>query len=409
MTDPVAQALAALRTPQGSADPYPHLAVLRELSPVHPTPGGGVLLTRYEDCVAITRDPGFHAQNAAWMDTRRPNWREHPGLRATTESFLFLDPPEHTRLRKLVAGAFTQRRAVALREFITGLTDRVLDAIADAGADGSPVDLHEILAARLPIGVIGQVLGVPEADQGALREPLEGLRLAVDGGGVEEHLTQIDRAGEALTGYFGELAARRRAEPADDVTSALVAAMVPGPDNPRPLTQDELEQTLTLVFSAAIESMVDTLLNGLAALLAHPAQADLLRADPSLVGGAVEEMLRYDTPVQGMARVAAKETEIAGVPVAAGGAAVLMLGAANRDPAAFPDPDTFDLTRTGGATVLSFGGGVHHCLGAPLARTQAAVFFPALLSRFPHLAAAGPPVRRGTVLRGFSDFPVTLR
>ncbi|MGF1426887.1 cytochrome P450 [Kitasatospora sp. LaBMicrA B282] len=409
MTDHVAAALAALRTPAGSTDPYPHLAVLREHSPVHPMPDGGVLLTRHADCLTVIRHPGFHAQNAAWMDTRRPGWREHPGLRATTESFLFLDPPAHTRLRRLVAGAFTQRRAAALRAFIAELTDRVLDRIAAAGADGSPVDLHEFLAAGLPIGVIGKVLGVPEADQPALREPLEGLRLAVDGGATEAQLPQIDAAGEALTGYFGELAARRRAAPCEDLTSTLVAAQAGGPDNPEPLTQDEVEQTLTLVFSAAIESMVDTLLGGLAALLAHPAQADLLRNDATLVPGAVEEMLRYDTPVQGMARVAAADTTIAGVPVRAGGAAVLMLGAANRDPAAFTDPDVFDITRTGGATVLSFGGGVHHCLGAPLARMQAAVFFPALLHRFPKLAMAGPAVRRGTVLRGFAEFPVTVR
>ncbi|MDH6109396.1 cytochrome P450 [Kitasatospora sp. MAP12-15] len=401
----LADALAALSTPEGIAQPYPHYARLRELSPVHPTPSG-VLLTRYEDCVAVTRDPGYHAQNAAWMDQRRPDWREHPGLRATTESFLFLDPPDHTRLRRLVAGAFTQRRAAALRTYVGALTERVLDTIAAQGKDGAVVDLHEVLAAGLPIAVIGKVLGVPEEDQPALREPLEGLRLAVDGGGKDAHLDVIDRAGAALTGYFGELAARRRADPRDDVTSALVAAMDPGADE-RPLTQDELEQTLTLVFSAAIESMVDMLLNGVAALLAHPEQLALLRADPGLIGGAVEEMLRYDTPVQAMARVAGEDQVIGGVPLPAGRQAVLMLGAANRDPAAFPDPDVFDITRTG-ASVLSFGGGVHHCLGAPLARMQAVVFFPALLARFPQLAAAGAPVRRGTVLRGFSDFPVTV-
>ena len=409
--DPVADALAALRTPQGAAQPYPHYAQLRTHSPVHPTPGGGLLLTRYEDCVAVSRDPRFHAQNAAWMDRKRPDWRDHPGLRATTESFLFQDPPGHTRLRRLVGGAFTQRRAAALRAYVADLTGRILDLVAEQGADGSPVDLHEVLAAGLPIAVIGKVLGVPEEDQPRLREPLEGLRLAVDGGGVDAHLEVIDRAGAALTGYFGELAARRRADPRDDVTTALVAATDPaGAAGPAeaPLTQDELEQTLTLVFSAAIESMVDMLLNGLAALLAHPDQAELLRTDRRLVGGAVEEMLRYDTPVQAMARVAGEDGLIDGVPVSAGGQVVMMLGAANRDPRAFPDPDVFDITRSGGPTVFSFGGGVHHCLGAPLARMQASVFFPALLERFPKLAGAGAPVRRGTVLRGFADFPVTV-
>jgi cytochrome P450 len=412
-TDPTPQAatrdqemdaiLAALATPEGSANPYPHYKRMREIAPVCPGPNGGIYLTGYHPCLAVIRDPGFHAQNAAWMDTVRPGWREHPGLRATTESFLFQDPPEHTRLRRLVAGAFTQRQAVALRDFITGLTDRVLDLVADAGSGGGTVDLHEILAATLPIGVVGHVLGVPEADHPILREPLEGLRLSVDGTNRAANIEAIDRGGAALIDYFAALAAQRRQDPRDDVVTALATAA-----DRDLLTADEVTQTLTLIFSAGIESMVDMLLNGLAALLADPAQTAALRADPALTPAAVEEMLRYDTPVQAMGRIADRDTEIDGVPVHAGQLVLIMLGAAHRDPTVFPDPDTFDITRAGGA-VLSYGGGVHHCLGAPLARMQASVFIPALLARFPTLRPAGPPVRRGFVLRGFADFPVALR
>jgi cytochrome P450 len=394
--------LAALATPEGSADPYPHYARLRRLNPVLVQQTGPVYVTGYRECLEVIREPGFHAQNAAWMDTVKPGWREHPGLVATTDAFLFKDPPEHTRLRRLVAGAFTQRQAVALREYITGLSARVLDQVADAGADGATVDLHEILAATLPISVVGHILGVPEADHPILREPLEGLRLSVDGGNRANNLDLIDRGGTALVEYFGALAAQRREDPKDDVVSALAAA-----SDRAVLTEDELQQTLTLIFSAGIESMVDMLLNGLAGLLGHPEQMDLLRADPALWPGAVEEMMRYDTPVQAMGRIPGQDSVISGVPVPAGRLVIIMLGAAHRDPRTYHDPDVFDLTRTDTA-VLSFGGGVHHCLGAPLARMQASVFLPALLNRFPGLHLAGPPVRRGFVLRGFSDFPVVL-
>jgi cytochrome P450 len=410
------EALASsLMTPETMADPYPVYARLRALAPVLQASSGSVYLTAYDDCVAVMRDPALGAQSAEWMDTVRPGWRNHPGLRITAESFLFRNPPEHTRLRRFVSSAFTQRRAEELRDYITHRTDLVLDAVADAGREGASVDLHEVLAASLPISVIGKVLGVPEADQPQLREPLEGLRLAVDGGTSAANVEVIDRAAVALRGYFADLVAARRRAPLDDLASALVAVTDgqvpgggPGGGSGGGLTEEEMLQTLTLIFSAAIESMVDLLLNGTAALLAHPAEADLLRADPGLAGGAVEEALRYDPPVQAMGRVPATDMTIGGVQVSAGSLVIAMLGAANRDPARFADPETFDISRTG-TTVLSFGGGIHFCLGAALARLEAGIFFPALVTRFPALRLAATPIRRGVVLRGFSEFRVTVR
>jgi cytochrome P450 len=402
--------VAELRTEAARDDPYPVYARLREVAPVYLTGSGAADLTGYDDCQAVIRDPRLRAQNMDWMDRVRPGWRDHPGLRATHESFVFRDPPDHTRLRHPVSGPFTHRRAEAIGGYIAERIGVVLDAIADGGADGGPVDLHELLAAALPIAVIGKVLGVPEADREMLRTPLEGLRLAVDGASRASLLPQIDEAAVALLGYFADLVADRRANPREDLISDLAATVdaTRGPGGAAPvMTEEELLQTLTLIFSAAIESMVDLLLNGTAALLAHPGQASALREDPVLAAGAVEEALRYDAPVQAVGRLPAGDFEVGGVTIPAGTYVLALLGAANRDPARFPDPDVFDITRTG-PSPLSFSGGVHHCLGAPLARVQAAMFFPALLTRFPRLHLAGALERRGNVLRGFARFPVAI-
>jgi cytochrome P450 len=402
--------LKALATPAGRADPYPVYAALRESAPVYVTGNGSAYLTRYDDCLAVTRDAGLGAQSAGWMDTVRPGWREHPGLRVTHESFVFRNPPDHTRLRKQVSREFTQRKAQALRRFIADKTGQVLDAVAEAGSGGGAADLHEILAASLPISVVGKILGVPEADHPRLRTPLEGLRLAVDGGATAATLPVIDQAAVDLTDYFAGLVAERRQAPADDLISSLIAirdADDAADGQPPVLTEEEMLQTILLIFSAAIESMVDLLLIGTAALLEYPDQAARLRADPGLAKAVVEEALRYDAPVQAVGRIPAADVTIGGVAIPAGTYILPMLGAGNRDPARFDDPDTFDLTRTGPAP-LSFSGGAHFCLGAALARMEAAVFLPALVRRFPDLAHAEPPVRRGFVLRGFASFPISV-
>ncbi|HVB42176.1 MAG TPA: cytochrome P450 [Streptosporangiaceae bacterium] len=405
--------LTSLVSPAGRANPYPVYAALREVAPVYV--GTAVAyLTRYDDCQAIIRNPALGAQSPAWMDTVRPGWRDHPGLRATHESFVFRDPPDHGRLRRHVSGEFSQSKVRLLTDYIAGVTADVLDLISTAGSDGGVVDLHEILATTLPIRVISKILGVPQADHPTLREPLEGLRLAADGSPAD-HLPVIDRAGEFLLSYFADLVRQRRKAPRDDLTSALArirdtggnGAEGAGQDD-RVLTEEELLQTLTLIFSAAIESMADLLLNGTAALIDFPGQAAALRADPGLAAGAVEEALRYDAPVQAIGRIATPDFSVAGMPIPDGALILGFLGAGNRDPRRYSDPDTFDITRTG-PTSLSLSGGAHFCLGAALARLEAAVFFPALVARFPELRYAAPPVRRGFALRGFASFPVTVR
>ncbi|MDH6109398.1 cytochrome P450 [Kitasatospora sp. MAP12-15] len=400
--------LARLATPQGQADPYPVYARLRALAPVCRSRRGQIFLTGHQDCVELVRSPDFRAQGPDWMDRVSPGWRERPGKVATIEAMLFRDPPDHTRLRRLVSGAFTARRMAALREEVVRLADATLDELADAGADGGTLDLHALLSRSLPVAVIGTLVGVPEQDWGLLQQSMSAMMQVVELAVDEAALAAADRGAETLMDYFAALVADRRKAPTEDLASALVAVRDDsGRQEGGGLSEAELLQTLLLLFMAGVDTMVNHLVNGTAAFLAHPGQAALLRAEPQLAPGAVEEALRYDAPIQILARVAGRDLAIRDTEVAAGTLVIGLLGAANRDPQRFPEPDRFDITRPGTAAV-SFGGGMHFCLGAPLARIESAAFFPALLNRFPHLRPAGEPVRRGMVLRGFAQFPVAL-
>jgi cytochrome P450 len=410
--DDVNALLDSLLTPGVIANPYPTFEQLRALGGPHCTPSGVWFALSYEDCATVTRETVFRAQSPQWCDLATPGWRDRPSKVATFETMLFLDPPDHTRLRRLVGAAFTPRQAERLRASIVRLVDQSLDALADAGSGGSPVDLQATLAARLPIAVIGSLVGVPPGDWASLRPAMSALLKVVEIGVTKQELDEADRAALELRDYFSGLVASRHAAPRDDLASTLVAAHDATATGQRPddgtLSRDELLQTLTFLFMAGVDTMTNLLTNGTAALLAHPDQAALLRADPALAPHTVDEVLRYDPPVQFLGRVAAEDTQLGGAPLTPGSLVIAMLGAANRDPARFADPDVFDITRTG-TTVLSFGGGIHFCLGAPLARIEAGTFFAALLTRFPSLRLAGPPVRQGLVFRGFSHLPVTLR
>ncbi|HEY2578258.1 MAG TPA: cytochrome P450 [Streptosporangiaceae bacterium] len=403
--------IESLLAPEVIANPYPVFARLRELGRMHAT-GGVLFATGYEDCATVTRETAlFRAQSPQWCDQVTPGWRERPSKIATFETMLFQDPPDHTRLRRLVSTAFTPRQAERMRAEVARLVDRALDALADAGSGGSPVDLHTTLAATLPIAVIGSLVGVPPSDWAHLQTAMSALLQVVEFAVTKQQIADADRAALELRGYFATLVASRRAEPRDDLASTLVsvrdaaASSSAGPADG--LTEDELLQTLTFLFMAGVDTMTNLLANGAAAFIAHPDQAALLRADPGLTSRAVDEVLRFDPPVQIVGRVAGEQTAVGGTTVPAGGLVIALLGSANRDPARFPRPDAFDITRTG-TTVLSFGGGIHYCLGAPLARVEAGIFLAALVTRFPGLQLAGTPTRQGVVFRGFSKLPVTV-
>jgi cytochrome P450 len=405
--------LESLLTPEVGVNPYPTFERMRAMGGPHLIPGGVWFALSYDHCATVTRETTvFRAQSPQWCDLATPRWRQRPCKVATFETMLFRDPPDHTRLRRLVSAAFTPRQAERMRADIARLVRQALDALADAGSDGGTVDLQATLASRLPIAVIGSLVGVPEEDWPGLRPALSALLQVVEIGVTKQQYDEADRATLELRDYFSALVADCRATPRDDLASRLVQEHDATAAGQRPqdagLSEDELLQTLTFLFMAGVDTMTNLLANGTFALLDHPEQAALLRADPAMAPHAVEEVLRYDPPVQFVGRVAATDTRLGDADLTPGTLVMAMLGAANRDPDRFEAPDVFDITRTG-TTVLSFGGGIHFCLGAPLARVEAGTFYADLLTRVPRLRLAGTPVRQGAVFRGFSYLPIAVR
>lgn len=398
-----------------ASDPYPVYAALRAEGPVHRVlvPGSG------ECWLVVTRD----AARAALTDPRLRNdirhsstWRTDGG-HALGRNMLQSDPPQHTRLRRLVAGHFTPARVAALRPRIDGIARDLLAALPRRGT----ADLVGRYALPLPVTVICDLLGVPAEDRSAFHTwsnelvmPTSQEATASAATALTGCLTElIDRKADAPDGtLLGELAAASR-EPA---AAAGVAADGAAPDDAAAdgsgLTAEELLGMAFLILVAGHETTVNLISGTLHSLLAHPDQLDLLRADPALTGRAVEESLRHNSPVHATAfRFAAEPLDLAGTRITAGDAVLVSLAAASRDPLPFPDPDRFDITRRVQGH-LGFGHGLHHCLGAPLARLEAEIALRLLLARHPALALATEPSaltwRTSTLLRGLAELPVRL-
>jgi cytochrome P450 len=392
----VATLLGELTTAVGRADPYPRYERLRRMSPVLRAGDGALVVTRHADCSLVTRDPRFaHLPPDVLAFLGYPDWAEHPALRQLFTSLLVLNPPDHTRLRRLVSGAFTARRVLALRPAIGRMVDDLLDGMA------GEVDLVARFAFPLPVNVIGELLGIPGPDraqfQSLVRDWTQVLEVI-----SPEVLSRADPAAATIRDYLAGLAAERRRSPGTDLLSALVAAEEVGDQ----LSEDELLTMAALLFAAGFETTTNLLANGLVALLDHPAQVDALRQRADLAQSAAEELLRFDSPVQLISRVVVDPVEVGGIAVEEGERIVAYLGAGNRDPQRFADPDRLRLDRADNAP-LSFGGGIHYCLGAPLARLEAQVALPALVRRFPRLALAGTPERRDSLtIKGFTRLPV---
>jgi cytochrome P450 len=391
----VSALLDELTTTTGREDPYPRYRRLRSISPVLRADDDALVVTRYADCATVVRDARFgHMPREMLGLVGLGDWAEHESLRQLFTSVLTLNPPDHTRLRRLVSGTFTARRVNALEPAVEAMVEDLLDDFGDE------TDFIDAFAFPLPVNVIGELLGVPAADraqfQGLIRDWTQVLEII-----TPEVLAKADPAAAAIREYLSGLAAARRRDPGPDLISALVAAEEQGDR----LTEDELLTMAALLFAAGFETTSNLLANGLVAALANPAQVGFLAVDPA---GSVEELIRYDSPVQLVSRVAYEPVELGGIPVEAGERVVAYLGAGNRDPERFAEPERLELARADPAP-LSFGGGIHYCLGAPLARLEARVAFPALWRRFPKLALAGEPERRDSLaIRGYTRLPIRI-
>jgi cytochrome P450 len=393
-----AELLAELTTLTGREDPYPRYDRLRAIAPLIRAEDGALVVTRYADCATVVRDGRLgHMPPDMLAFVGLPDWAEHPALRQFFTSMLAQNPPDHTRLRRLVSSTFTARRVQSLRPAIEAMVAGLLDDLAGETGPAGETDFVERFAFPLPVNVIGELLGVPAADRAQFQTLVRDWSQVLDVI-TPEVLARADPAATVIREYLAGLAAERRAAPRDDLISALVAAEAGGDR----LTEDELLTMAALLFGAGFETTTNLLANGLVALDRNPGQAF---GDPVV---AVEELLRYDSPVQIVSRVAYEDVELGGTTVAAGERVVAYLGAGNRDPERFAGPHRLDLARADNAP-LSFGGGIHYCLGAPLARLEAQIAFPALLRRFPGIEI-GTPVRRDSLtLRGLTKLPVRAR
>jgi cytochrome P450 len=384
--------------PEFVADPYPTYHRLRDEDPVHQHPLGFWVLTRYDDVVAVLRDPRFVKEPIAAVVAARMG----SATPVVPLSMLERDPPDHTRLRGLVSKAFTPRVVEGLRPHIQQIVDGLLDRVEGAHA----MDLIEDFAYPLPIIVICELLGVPVEDRDRFKgwgldiaRGLDAILLPPD----SEIAQRSAAARRALSDYFRELIAERRTSPRADLLSGLIAAEEVGDR----LTEPELLATGILLLVAGHETTVNLLGNGTLALLRQPAELRRLRENPGLIPSAVEELLRYDGPVQRTARVPSEAVTVGGRTIAQGDLVLPFIGAADRDPAQFPDPDVLDIARADNRHI-AFGWGIHFCLGAPLARVEGQIAINALLQRLPKLALATdrPEYRQSLTLRGLKALPV---
>ncbi|MCX4745799.1 cytochrome P450 [Kitasatospora sp. NBC_01287] len=403
---PAETALLSALSSEGRENPYAPLAELRRIAPVHHCRQDDLdtrFLTRFADCQAVLADPGFAVPDRSWLLRERPAWAGRPAADFFYSSLLGSNAAGHERLRRPVQRAFGTRRVAALSASVAEHVDTLLDQFADATAAGGAADFQALVGYPLAIGVVSELIGVPAAEQDRFQwlgqeaaRLLEPVRTAAD-------WERADQAVVALREYFDGLLRERRARPGEDLASSLQAH--PAAAEP-PLTGRELADLLLLVTVAGFETTGGLLGTAVFALLTHPEQLALLRADPGLLPGTVEESLRWDGPVLMTERLAARPMEVGGVVVPPGGSVTAVLGAANRDPTRYPDPDAF-LVRRPNVRVLSFGAGAHHCLGAALARLEGAVLLERLFARFPTLGLAGPPVRRDSAcLRSFDALPL---
>ena len=384
--------------PAFRANPYPAYRFLRQMAPVWKMPAGQWIVSTHAGCTAVLRDARFGREDGTELT---PEMAREPAIASLSRMMLLRDPPAHTRLRGLVSKAFTARRMEALRPRVTAIVDGLIDAVQDQGG----MDIMRDFAKKLPVTVICDMLGIPDTDRAPFMADNEVRGRILDP--VPLSRAELDQANEgvlATQAYFRTLFAYRRKNPGDDLTSALLAAR----EENDALTDDEALANIGLLFVAGHETTTNLIGNGLLALHRNPEQLQKLQADPGLIPNAVEELLRYDSPVQLTGRMALQDADLQGQKIAKGEHVITLLGAANRDPAAYEgDPELLDVGRAG-VRAISFGGGIHHCLGAQLARIEGEIALSRLLMRLPGLRLADVEVvdwKPTITLRGPRSLP----
>ncbi|MEV1160069.1 cytochrome P450 [Micromonospora chokoriensis] len=398
----VQELLTGLYSEEGRQNPYPWYAELHRLGPVNAVPPRAehktvaAVAVGYDVIDEVLRDP-------EWTKQPPPGWQEQEILRTFQTSMMFVNPPDHTRMRHVFSRTFTARRLGALEPVIVRVVDDLLDRMADAG--NSVVDFVADFAYPIPALVMAEFIGIPAGQLAWYRERVDWIDEFLDvAGKTPERLAAANTAAEELRVFYRELLAHRRRTPGDDLLSGLVEALDSGEVE---LTEDELISNLIVLFNASFVTTVYMFSNGLPLLLSHPETVAALPADEKLTQGCVDEVLRLESPVHFLARAAPRDTELAGVPVAQDDNVLIIIGAANRDPASFPEPDVFDPTRPGPPS-LAFGVGLHFCLGAAVSRLEGRLALPRLFARFPGLTVTETPTYSGSLfLRGIDKLLVS--
>ena len=388
------------------ADPYPAYAELRARGRVHWfEPTGQWLVPHHADVSALLRDRRLgrtyqHRFTHEEFGRTAPPPEHEPFHTLNDHGMLDLEPPDHTRIRRLVSKAFTPRTVEQLKPYVRDLAGELVARLVEAGGG----DLLTDVAEPLPVAVIAEMLGIPEADRGQLRPWSADICGMYELGPSEETAHRAVRASVEFSEYLRELIAERRKEPGEDLISGLIAAY----DEGDRLTEQEMISTCVLLLNAGHEATVNATVNGWWALFRHPDQLAALRADHSLVPSAVEELMRYDTPLQLFERWVLDEIEIDGTVIPRGAEIAMLFGSANHDPAVFDAPERLDLTREDNPHI-SFSAGIHYCIGAPLARIELAASMTALLEKAPTLRLAAEPERKPNfVIRGLEGLRVEV-
>ena len=392
--------LADVLTGTSGSDPYSAYQWIRQHTPVLRIRNDTVVLTRFADVWDALRHPGLGKPEQGF-GTRRgevPAGQADQAMARWRRTILFANPPEHTRLRRLLSDVFTPRHIEQLRAQVAATVDQCLDRLD--GQTGT--DVIAAVALPLPAKVVADLLGIPGSDYEDFAPLVRDLVDLFEPSATADSVARAINAQDTIGNYLAGLLAGKRRHPGPDLLSRLAASRAADA-----LDDTEMTAAAVMLFGAGFETTTNLIGNGLHALLTHPAQLAILRQQPHLVPCAVEEFLRWDSPVQLTSRAAARPCVIAGAELSPGQTVLTLLGAANRDPARFTGPDRLDVTRDEGPA-LSFGTGIHVCLGAHLARLEAAEFFTRLLRRFAHLQLAGTPRRRpGRSLRGFAELRLT--